>query len=172
MDITTDGFGYMLIFGDLVWVPYTYSIQSRYLVDHDPYLSWYTLLCIVLVNIFGYCIFRGANGQKDTFRRNPESSEVSHLTYLQTKRGTKLLTSGYWGLARKINYTGDWIMGLSWCMVCGFDSIVPYYMLYTLPYYLYIVQYVMITCVKRSMVMIGIDIRNLFHIDLYLGLFK
>jgi protein-S-isoprenylcysteine O-methyltransferase Ste14 len=127
MDITTDGFGYMLIFGDLVWVPYTYSLQSRYLVDHDPYLSWYTLLCIVLVNIFGYCIFRGANGQKDTFRRNPESSEVSHLTYLQTKRGTKLLTSGYWGLARKINYTGDWIMGLSWCMVCGFDSIVPYY---------------------------------------------
>jgi delta14-sterol reductase/lamin-B receptor len=127
MDITTDGCGYMLIFGDLVWVPYTYSLQSRYLVDHDPYLSWYTLLCIVLVNIFGYCIFRGANGQKDTFRRNPESSEVSHLTYLQTKRGTKLLTSGYWGLARKINYTGDWIMGLSWCMVCGFDSIVPYY---------------------------------------------
>jgi protein-S-isoprenylcysteine O-methyltransferase Ste14 len=127
MDITTDGFGYMLIFGDLVWVPYTYSLQSRYLVDHDPYLSWYTLLCIVLVNIFGYLIFRGANGQKDAFRRNPESMEVSHLTYLQTKRGTKLLTSGWWGLARKINYTGDWIMGLSWCMVCGFDSIVPYY---------------------------------------------
>jgi len=127
MDITTDGFGYMLIFGDLVWVPYTYSLQSRYLVDHDPYLPWYALLGIIMVNIIGYLIFRGANGQKDAFRRNPESMDVSHLTYLHTKRGTKLLTSGWWGLARKINYTGDWIMGLSWCMLCGFDSIVPYY---------------------------------------------
>ena len=29
MDITTDGFGFMLVFGDLVWVPFTYSLQVR-----------------------------------------------------------------------------------------------------------------------------------------------
>ena len=52
---------------------------------------------------------------------------MSHLQFMQTKRGTKLLTSGWWGLARKINYTGDWIMGLSWCLLCGFESIVPYF---------------------------------------------
>lgn len=38
MDITTDGFGYMLAFGDLSWVPFTYSLQARILVDHDPQL--------------------------------------------------------------------------------------------------------------------------------------
>ena len=27
MDITTDGFGFMLAFGDLTWVPFTYSLQ-------------------------------------------------------------------------------------------------------------------------------------------------
>ncbi|KAL3810800.1 hypothetical protein ACHAXA_006830 [Cyclostephanos tholiformis] len=127
MDITTDGFGYMLVFGDLAWVPFTYSLQARYLVDHDPLLSWPALAAIVAVNATGYLIFRGANGQKDAFRRDPDSAEVSHLTYLRTKRGTRLLTSGWWGLARKINYTGDWIMGLSWCMLCGFDSVVPYF---------------------------------------------
>ena len=31
MDITTDGFGFMLVFGDLVWVPFTYTMQARYL---------------------------------------------------------------------------------------------------------------------------------------------
>ena len=27
MDITTEGFGYMLAFGDLTWVPFIYSCQ-------------------------------------------------------------------------------------------------------------------------------------------------
>jgi len=125
MDITTDGFGFMLLFGDLVWVPFTYSLQARYLVHHDPQLGWPSLLAIVAVHAAGYGIFRGANGQKNAFRRDPDS--LQHLNFLQTKRGTKLLTSGWWGLARKINYTGDFIMGLSWCLVCGFGSIVPYY---------------------------------------------
>lgn len=34
MDITSDGFGFMLAFGDLAWVPFTYSLQARYLADH------------------------------------------------------------------------------------------------------------------------------------------
>lgn len=34
MDITTDGFGFMLAFGDLAWVPFTFTSAARYLVDH------------------------------------------------------------------------------------------------------------------------------------------
>lgn len=125
MDITTDGFGFMLAFGDLSWVPFTYSLQARYLVEHDPHLSGPALLGIVLLYTVGFLIFRGANSQKDAFRRSPE--DFQHMKYLQTKRGTKLLLSGWWGLARKINYTGDWLMGLSWCLLCGTGSIVPYF---------------------------------------------
>jgi hypothetical protein len=33
MDITTDGFGYMLAFGDLSWVPFVFSTSARYLAD-------------------------------------------------------------------------------------------------------------------------------------------
>ena len=127
MDVTTDGFGFMLVFGDLAWVPFTYSVQARYLVNHDPNLSYTALAGVLALHMLGYFIFRGANGQKDAFRRDPSQKSVAHLKYLQTKRGTKLLTSGWWGMARKINYTGDYIMGLSWCLVCGFESIVPYY---------------------------------------------
>jgi delta14-sterol reductase/lamin-B receptor len=29
IDITSDGFGFMLAFGDLAWVPFMYSIQVR-----------------------------------------------------------------------------------------------------------------------------------------------
>ena len=39
MDITTDGFGYMLAFGDLVWLPFTYSLHARYLATHPVRLG-------------------------------------------------------------------------------------------------------------------------------------
>jgi len=35
MDVTTDGFGFMLAFGDLVWVPFTYSLQARYILVRE-----------------------------------------------------------------------------------------------------------------------------------------
>ena len=127
MDITTDGFGYMLAFGDLCWVPFIYSLQARYLVDHDPELPLGVVALIVSLQCVGFYIFRSANSQKDAFRRNPDSDEVKHLQFMPTKRGTRLLTSGWWGAARKINYTGDWLMTLSWCLLCGFSSPVPYF---------------------------------------------
>ena len=127
MDITTDGFGYMLAFGDLAWVPFIYSLQARYLVDYDPKLSLSSLCLIASLHFLGYYIFRSANSQKDAFRRDPSAPEVAHLSYLQTKRGTRLITSGWWGLARKINYTGDWLITLSWCLLCGFASPIPYF---------------------------------------------
>jgi Delta14-sterol reductase len=100
MDITTDGFGFMLVFGDLCWVPFTYSLQAKYLVKHDPHLSIYTIVLILCLYAIGYYIFRASNSQKDIFRSNPNDITVQHLQYLQTKRGTKLLTSGWWGYAR------------------------------------------------------------------------
>eukprot|EP01012_Entosiphon_sulcatum_P034276 TRINITY_DN4344_c0_g1_i1.p1 TRINITY_DN4344_c0_g1~~TRINITY_DN4344_c0_g1_i1.p1 ORF type:complete len:435 (-),score=53.89 TRINITY_DN4344_c0_g1_i1:382-1686(-) len=128
MDITTDGFGFMLAFGDLSWVPFTYSLQARYLVDHtqnSAQVSWLPL--IIALNIAGYSVFRLSNSEKDRFRRNPKDPHVAHLKTLDTKRGTRLLVSGWWGLARKINYTGDWLMGLSWCLYCGVYSPIPFF---------------------------------------------
>lgn len=127
MDITTDGFGFMLAFGDISWVPFIYSLQARYLVDYDPNLNIYQLSAVLALQGLGYFIFRSANSQKDSFRRDPDGEEVKHLKFIQTARGTKLLISGWWGMARKINYTGDWLITLSWCLLCGFQSPIPYF---------------------------------------------
>ena len=127
MDITTDGFGYMLAFGDLAWVPFIYSLQARYLVEYDPNLSYMELIIISLLHFLGLYIFRKSNSEKDAFRRDPDSSANAHLKYMPTKRGTKLLVSGWWGMARKINYTGDWIITFAWCLLCGYDSPIPYF---------------------------------------------
>jgi hypothetical protein len=42
MDIAHDGFGFMLAFGNLAWVPFTYSLQARYLVDHPQVCAFST----------------------------------------------------------------------------------------------------------------------------------
>lgn len=127
MDITTDGFGWMLSFGDLAWVPFTYCTQARFLVDHPAALSPLSVIGIVGVKLLGFWIFRGSNGQKNDFRTNPLAPNVAHLSYLQTRAGSKLLVSGWWGVARHMNYLGDVLMGLAWCLPCGVQSVIPYF---------------------------------------------
>ena len=134
MDVVHDGFGFMLAFGDLSWVPFTYSLQARYLVDHPNELPWIAFAAIFALNMCGYLIFRLSNSQKDQFRRDPDHPAVFHLKSIATRRGTKLIVSGWWGLCRHPNYVGDLIMALAWSLPCGFTNIIPYfYFLYFTP---------------------------------------
>lgn len=119
MDITTDGYGFMLSFGNLVWVPFTFGLQARYLAFHPVDLGLVKSALITAFVLVGIWIFRGSNSEKDNFRngRNPKSGFISakhnllasvpmpglisaDLTFMETKRGTKLLTSGWWGWSR------------------------------------------------------------------------
>ncbi|KAG0746996.1 hypothetical protein G6F57_000432 [Rhizopus arrhizus] len=135
MDITTDGFGFMLAFGLYTWVPFTYTLQARYLVDFPRTISWFEFTAILFLNFLGYYIFRGANSQKNEFRANPNSpssqskynKSKKKLKYIKTETGSKLIISGWWGMSRHINYLGDWLMALSWSLPCGFGSIIPYF---------------------------------------------
>ena len=74
MDITTDGFGFMLA-SAITWVPFTYTIQARYLVFNQIELGPIYTALIVSVNLLGYYIFRTANAEKNDFRngKNPKS---------------------------------------------------------------------------------------------------
>ena len=49
MDIVEEGFGFMLAFGDICWVPVMYSLQARYLVDYPVALSWLATTSIVIL---------------------------------------------------------------------------------------------------------------------------
>ncbi|POS85510.1 Delta(14)-sterol reductase [Erysiphe pulchra] len=119
MDITTDGFGFMLSFGDLVWVPFVYSLQARYLAVYPVSLGILSSSGVLGVVAVGYYIFRSANNEKNRFRTNPKDPRVQGLKYLTTKAGSKLLITGWWGIARHINYFGDWIMAWAYCLPTG-----------------------------------------------------
>jgi protein-S-isoprenylcysteine O-methyltransferase Ste14 len=129
IDIQQERFGWMLVFGDLVLVPFTYCLQAFYLIDHfrDAPPLW--VGGVVAFNLVGYAIFVGANRQKDRFKRDPDNCRIwgKPAESMETQRGTRLLLSGYWGLARHMNYLGDWMIALSWGLLSGFSSFIPYF---------------------------------------------
>eukprot|EP00271_Cylindrocystis_brebissonii_P008920 TRINITY_DN23450_c0_g1_i1.p1 TRINITY_DN23450_c0_g1~~TRINITY_DN23450_c0_g1_i1.p1 ORF type:complete len:378 (-),score=41.65 TRINITY_DN23450_c0_g1_i1:320-1453(-) len=123
-DIIAEKFGFMLVMGDLVWIPFTFSLQAWYLLRHPVGLHVSTAVLIVFVFLLGYAVFRGANMQKHQFKKNP-------LTPIWGKApeavGTHLLVSGYWGIARHCNYAGDLLLALSYSLPCGGRAFLPYF---------------------------------------------
>uniref|UniRef100_A0A3P8WBU3 Delta(14)-sterol reductase TM7SF2 n=1 Tax=Cynoglossus semilaevis TaxID=244447 RepID=A0A3P8WBU3_CYNSE len=127
MDIVHDGFGFMLAFGDLAWVPFTYSLQAIFLVMHPQHLSLLRAAAIITLNGIGYYIFRKSNSQKNQFRRDPTHPSVAKLETIATATGKRLLVSGWWGLVRHPNYLGDLAMAFAWSLPCGFSHLLPYF---------------------------------------------
>ncbi|RAK79537.1 putative C-14 sterol reductase [Aspergillus fijiensis CBS 313.89] len=119
MDITTDGMGFMLAFGDLVWVPFLYSTQARYLAAFPVHLGEPRILVVAAVFVLGIYIFKAANNQKHLFRTQPNHPAVRDLWSITTRRGTRLLTAGWWGLSRHINYFGDWVQAWPFSLPTG-----------------------------------------------------
>lgn len=119
MDITMDGFGFMLAFGDLAWVPFIYANQARYLSVHPQTLGPLGIATMLVILGCGFTIFRLSNNQKNAFRRDPKDPAVAHLEYMETKTGSKLLVSGWWGVSRHINYFGDWMQTWPYCLPTG-----------------------------------------------------
>jgi delta14-sterol reductase len=133
-DIKHENFGWMLCWGDLVWVPFTYTLPALYLVDRPDGLPGWAVAVIAFLFFAGYAISRGANAQKHAFRQDPAALLKwwgGPPRYVATRRGPPLLASGFWGVGRHLNYLGDLMMGLAWCLPCGFGHLVPYfYVLY------------------------------------------
>lgn len=137
IDIHHDHFGWMLAWGDCVWLPFMYTLQGLFLVFHPVELSTGYTLFILTLGLTGFWIFVSANNQKDRFRNTDGKALIwgENPTYITctytTKDGkqgeSKLLTSGWWGKARHFNYTGDLILSLCYSLPCGFNYFFPYF---------------------------------------------
>jgi delta14-sterol reductase len=87
IDIISDGFGFMLAVAGTAWVPFSYSLEARYLSTYPLPFGPETALAIVALG-FGYYIFRASNNDKKLFRTNPNDPAISHLKYMETKSGS------------------------------------------------------------------------------------
>ena len=129
MDVQHEDFGWMLVFGDLVWVPMVYSLQAHYLIDRVHDLPVWIAAFSIALGIAGIALFRVANLQKHRFRTETTDLEIwgRPAEYIQTSQGNRLLVAGFWGWSRHMNYLGDWLLGLAWSLPCLFGSLLPYF---------------------------------------------
>jgi len=145
-DIRHEPFGFMLMWGDFGFLPWMYTNSfTLYLAVVEPrYVGdWRVDLFCVAMWVFAMVLFRRTNIEKHNFRthaaannNDPTGYKVwgKPATWIKTKEGSLMLTSGFWGMCRHPNYVPDMIMAAVWWFNCtqhATSSLVPFgYVIY------------------------------------------
>lgn len=120
MDIIIDGFGFMFLFGDFVWVLFIYIQQICYFVIYLQMLGFLGFVGVGVLLVFGFVIFCLFNSQKNDFCINFNDFKLVYFKYMFIKVGICLFIFGWWGIVRYINYFGDWFQVWFYSLFIGF----------------------------------------------------
>jgi delta14-sterol reductase len=86
------------------------------------------LISAAALFVLGWSLARGANLQKYYFKTHPERSTFGWLSQRALTSGDKrVLSAGFWGIARHINYLGELLMATALALSLGYPrSIWPW----------------------------------------------
>ncbi len=124
-DLIHENLGFKLFWGGLIVYGWLFILPLWGMAAHpDPGFStaWTYVWLIGTATLFllGWGISRGANLQKYTFKRWPERKFLGLIEPEYIAAGDrKILTSGFWGVARHFNYMGEGFLSLSIALVFG-----------------------------------------------------
>jgi len=143
-DMSHEKWGYMLIFWNMAGVPLTYCQGALYLVRNDPSVYKWSIpvnVAVYVTLLCAYYVFDNCNSQKNRFRQQEKGTlfirktfpqlpwhTIQNPTFIRCKNGGTLLTSGWYGLARKVHYAADFVQFGSWGLICGFGSPLPWFL--------------------------------------------
>ncbi|EGD72918.1 ergosterol biosynthesis ERG4/ERG24 family protein [Salpingoeca rosetta] len=108
-DLFAERLGFKLVWGCWALYPLFYPIGVWPLITPptaDADLSVLQAAGVVALFFFGWVLTRGANLQKYTFKVDPQQPFLG-VIQPHTISDTRILYSGFWGLARHINYLGE-----------------------------------------------------------------
>lgn len=124
-DLIHEKVGFKLLWGCFVVYPYLYLVPLMGLVHlPSPELNdtvktcLYT--CVIGIFIIGWIISRGSNLQKYTFKRWPDKKFLGLIEPQAITNGElRILSSGFWGKSRHINYFGEALIALAMALSFG-----------------------------------------------------
>ncbi|KAK2720283.1 hypothetical protein QYM36_004233 [Artemia franciscana] len=124
LDITLDRAGYYICWGCLVWVPAFYTYASYYIVAQFPSLSDTYSLLILVFGILSVTLNYWVDYERQRFRASEGQCLIwgKKASYIMAeydgpkgRQQSKLLISGFWGVARHLNYVFEILAAFSWC---------------------------------------------------------
>lgn len=119
-DLVAERVGFKLGWGCFTFYPYFYAVGLWAVADlPDPRSPTWLLALSAAVFFAGWTISRGANLQKYLFKTAPDRAFLGILKPRALRDGKlALLCSGFWGVARHVNYLGEILMalGLTLCL--------------------------------------------------------
>jgi delta24(24(1))-sterol reductase len=139
-DIFHEKWGWMLIFWNLVGVPWVYAFNAYWLLANGPvkHSPVYMTALFVALGV-AYYVWDTAQSQKNRYRMKERGERIVRRTFpqlpwgtlerpqvLHTVNGGTLLVDGWWAYARKIHYTADIVMALTWALACGVHAVLPF----------------------------------------------
>lgn len=138
-DIFYEKFGWMLIFWNYVGVPFVYCFQSFYILKNNPQHSTLYMVSLFAILLAAYYVWDTANSQKNRFRMQLRGTFFPRKTFPQlpwgtlknpealvTASGDSLLVDGWYRYGKKLHYTADAVMAITWGLSCGFGGVLPY----------------------------------------------
>ncbi|ORZ10942.1 7-dehydrosterol-delta 7-reductase [Lobosporangium transversale] len=108
IDIAHDHFGFYLAWGDAVWLPWLYTLQSHYLFRNPVDLTPVQFAIIFAIGFTGYFIFRSVNHQKDIVRSTNGECMI-------WGKPAKVIRTSFVNLRWKVH---NLMMALAMCMTC------------------------------------------------------
>ena len=124
-DVIHERMGFKMLWGGLMVYGWLYILPLWGMAVYpDPGFSppgrYVWLVGSTALFLVGWCIARGANMQKYTFKRWPERTFLGLIEPEHIEAGDrKILCSGFWGVARHFNYLGEGFFSLAVALVFG-----------------------------------------------------
>ena len=111
-DLFAEKIGFKLTWGCIAFYPFFYTLGLRPLLLTSASATPSIAGAALGIFLLGYVLSRGANNQKHAFRVNPNVPFLFGLVEQRAVPNSRLLCSGWWALARHINYFGEILMAL------------------------------------------------------------
>ncbi len=119
-DLFAERVGFKLGWGCFTFYPYFYAVGLWAVADLSaPRWPAWALVVAAVVFFSGWVLSRGANLQKYLFKTAPDRALLGILKPRALRDGDReLLASGFWAVARHVNYLGEILMavGLTLCL--------------------------------------------------------
>ncbi len=128
LDITLDRAGYYICWGCLVFVPIFYTFTVYYLINHPTNINFFLGIGILIAGLWLIWLNYLVDEEKQRFKNNVEGFEYIDVKYWKDgkEKEGKLLTSGWWGKSRHMNYVFEIGLSACWSLVGYKLGVLPF----------------------------------------------